>query len=351
MAIYLDANIVWPWRTFAELDRLALSIVASQVEQEVVIPEIAAIEAEEGYRRSLLTAIANHDTAFSDLQRNFGDRFEIDLEPTPDPQRSVEQWREGLDELGQVQALDPRDAVSALKREITGDAPAKERDAGWTSGGSRDAAIWLSVVRHHGDSDEEGHFISANLRDFADKDGTLKMALQGDFAAAGQPLRYYPGIAEFLGRLGTETKASAIDLSELKRKAEPALRVALEAGNKVTSAVWEAAGTTHRYRTLLTAAEPSEITRTRRYERGDENITLIDSKWQVVVDCLFQDRGTSSPDHWGRIPNVELTGSVQLYLADGSDGNRAEIITSQWRSDTWAFLDEDGRPTILTGLS
>jgi len=35
MAIYLDANVLWSWRTFAEADRLALSIVAHQAAEDL----------------------------------------------------------------------------------------------------------------------------------------------------------------------------------------------------------------------------------------------------------------------------------------------------------------------------
>ena len=42
MAIYLDANILYSWSTFAELDRVALTIVAQQNQQLIFVPRVAA---------------------------------------------------------------------------------------------------------------------------------------------------------------------------------------------------------------------------------------------------------------------------------------------------------------------
>jgi hypothetical protein len=83
VAVYLDANVLWPWRSFTEPDRLALSIVAHQIGQEVLIPEVAAEEAESHYRRSLEDAVENFERAGRDLNRLFGRDFAYD--PRADP--------------------------------------------------------------------------------------------------------------------------------------------------------------------------------------------------------------------------------------------------------------------------
>jgi hypothetical protein len=58
-------NALWPWRTFTETDRLAVSIVARQLDQDVFVPWIAAREAEEEYRRSLQEAVDELERAHS----------------------------------------------------------------------------------------------------------------------------------------------------------------------------------------------------------------------------------------------------------------------------------------------
>jgi hypothetical protein len=41
MAIYLDANVIWSWKAFTEPERLAVTILADQLGQEVFVPSIA----------------------------------------------------------------------------------------------------------------------------------------------------------------------------------------------------------------------------------------------------------------------------------------------------------------------
>ena len=70
MAIYLDANMLWSWRTFTEPDRSALSVVARQLGQEIYVPGIAAREAEERYRRLLGEALDTIESALPELSRS-----------------------------------------------------------------------------------------------------------------------------------------------------------------------------------------------------------------------------------------------------------------------------------------
>jgi hypothetical protein len=51
MAIYVDANILWRWRTSCEADCLAISIVDRQTEQQILVAQLAAEEAEAHVRR------------------------------------------------------------------------------------------------------------------------------------------------------------------------------------------------------------------------------------------------------------------------------------------------------------
>jgi hypothetical protein len=96
VAIYLDANILWSWRTFNEVDRLALSIVAHQSGQAVRLPEIAAREAEEHYRRTFVDAVERHENAAQDLAAKFDQEIDVLLEPTPWVPDAVERWRQRL---------------------------------------------------------------------------------------------------------------------------------------------------------------------------------------------------------------------------------------------------------------
>ena len=176
MAIYLDANILWSWRTFNEVDRLALSIVAHQSGQAVRLPEIAAREVEEHYRRSLIEAVERHENAAHQLATTFDQEIDVMLEPTPWVPDAVETWRQRLEQVVEVVPTDPLDAVAALEREIIGQPPTKERQRGKAGAGARDAAIWLTVLRDHHLRGEASVFVTANKQDFA-TDGTWKASL------------------------------------------------------------------------------------------------------------------------------------------------------------------------------
>lgn len=172
MAIYLDANILYPWRSFTELDRVALSIVARQLGQEIYVPEVVAREARAHYRRSLQAAEAAFDAASAHLDRKFGQHFDPILEPAPDIDERLDTWERGLRELATVLPLHADDARAAFEREIDGKKPAKlrpEEDSG--GGGGRDAAIWLTILRDLATREEDGYLLSTNHRDFGQAGG------------------------------------------------------------------------------------------------------------------------------------------------------------------------------------
>jgi hypothetical protein len=94
MAIYLDANVPWSWRTLTEADRLALSIVAHQLGQSVFVPSIAMREAEERYRRDLEATVDRFEQAQSDVARRFSEEeLSVHIEPWPDIDGMIETWR------------------------------------------------------------------------------------------------------------------------------------------------------------------------------------------------------------------------------------------------------------------
>ena len=152
MAIYLDANILWSWRTFDELDRVAVSIVAAQTQQRVLVPTIAAEEAEANLTRSLESIEAEWDAAVARLTDGFTIQY-VYVEPVPSVERQVAAWRTRLQEFASPLPVDDGLALEALKREAWGTPPARRLigDRGNDKGcrGARDAAIWLAIVRDH----------------------------------------------------------------------------------------------------------------------------------------------------------------------------------------------------------
>jgi hypothetical protein len=58
LAIYLDTNVMYRWLTLAEFDRLALTILATELGQDVVVPSLVADELEGHRRRQLVVPVS-----------------------------------------------------------------------------------------------------------------------------------------------------------------------------------------------------------------------------------------------------------------------------------------------------
>lgn len=162
VGIYLDANVLWPWRSLTEPDRLALSIVAHQLEQGIFIPWVVVREAEEDYRRTLQASLDALDKSEREVEALFGTEVRTHVEPRPDVDGVLATWRRRLEEFATVLPLHPEDAIAAFEREIVGTPPAKGREPHKPGRGGRDVAIWLTVARHHSKGTEEGHLVSAD---------------------------------------------------------------------------------------------------------------------------------------------------------------------------------------------
>ncbi len=81
----------------------------------------------------------------------------------PSPEEVVDPLIRDLEAIAIVVEVDPRDAAEALRREAARIRPAAR------GAGARDAAIWLTVVRHHAASGEQGTFMTRNTLDYGDE--------------------------------------------------------------------------------------------------------------------------------------------------------------------------------------
>jgi hypothetical protein len=110
---------------------------------------VQRVAAEETHRRKLAEALKSYDAAVNQLRRWFDVEFSAELDPQLDIDDAVDAWRHRLRELAEVIPTDAADAAEALEREIVGRAPTKPRIPKKPGSGARDAAIWLTVLRHH----------------------------------------------------------------------------------------------------------------------------------------------------------------------------------------------------------
>jgi hypothetical protein len=346
VAIYLDANVLWSWRTFDEADRLALSIVAHQLGQKIFIPGIAAREAEETHRRNVAKSLDSYEAAVDQLHRWFDVDFHAELEPQLDIAGAVDIWRYRLGLLAEVIPTDDADAAEALEREIVGRAPTKQRVPGKAGSGARDAAIWLTVLRHHRNAGEAGIFVSKNSQDFA-SGGELKAALAAELSGYEHPLSLYLSLDQLIASLGEPTDAPTLEIDELRRVAEPLLLEALKHRPDVASAYWVEFLPQLRYGTHVRSAQPVRICAQRRYERGDEAVTLIDADWNLSVEPRWQDIDTDAPAEWSASDPFDMTGRIQLFLPERDDARQPpQLITGRWSSPTTLWMSDSG--TIWT---
>lgn len=342
MAIYIDANYLWSWRTFTEIDRLAVSIVSAQLGQEIFVASVAAREGEESFRRSLEDSLRGLERARSAVERLFGEPAELGLEPWPDVDGAVRTWRRRLAEMASILPLHDRDAHAALDREITGTPPAKPRETGKPGRGGRDAAIWLTILRHHTAGAQEGHFLTKD-GDFSNRRGELHPDLGAEFGRGTPPLRLYTSVSAFVGRLGTPVHGREVTLDELHERARPALEDGLRDSREVPLAVWDELKPELRYRTKITLMNPVEIHDQRRYEQGEHAVVIVNARWHLSTQNAFQERDTAAPEEWRVIHGIDVTADVQVFLEERhGHPEGAQFISAQARSEAGMSIGADG---------
>jgi PIN domain-containing protein len=344
MAIYLDANVLYPWLRFTELDRLAVSIVAHQLGQEVLIPAVAVLEAEEDLRRRLREELDKLEGAEESLRRITGEIVDVFTEPTPDVDGQVEMWRERLEEFATVLPLADEDAQQALRREIEGRRPARPREKGKHGAGGRDAAVWLTLLRDHGQRGEQGHLLSGDKKAFSDGKGSLHPELAREISQAGaKQVVYYENVASLIEQIGVQGPQRSLDLGALQSLAFDSIRSALRHSPLPPRALWIGVDPKLRYSTEVAKAELLEVLSQHRYVRGDQAVLAVNSRWHLEVSSLWQPRDTDQPGTWAGISGNGLDGELQLLIEeDAGELRAAELIGAELRSEAGLAMMGDG---------
>jgi hypothetical protein len=347
MAIYLDSNVLWSWRTFTEVERLAVSIVARQLGQSVFVPSIVAREAEEDHRRALEKSLDVMEQAQSTIERLFATEVHPEAEPWPDVDDAVETWRRRLEEFATILPLYDEDAHAAFDREITGTPPAKPRDPGKAGRGGRDAAIWLTVARHHSTSGEDGHLLSKD-RDMRGPDGEIHSRMREDIEGSSQEMRLYRDVETFLSLLGTPTEGVAVTIADLDELASTAVSQWLAHSREVPNAVWNVLDPDLRYSTIVTEAHAVNITKQVRYVQEGDSVIVINARWDLVVECCRQGLDTTTPDLWDTVQRIPVVTNVQSFLEEREGRlHEAQAIGAQVSSETGLSLTEDGWVLVI----
>lgn len=340
MSIYLDANVLWPWLTLKEPDRLALSIVAHQLEQRIFIPWVVVREAEEDYRRTLQASLDALDKSEREVEALFGTEVDVHVEPWPDVDDALATWRRRLEEFATILPLHPDDAIAAFEREIVGTAPAKRREAHKPGRGGRDVAIWLTVARHHSEGNEEGHLLSAD-GDISDSRNQLHQGM-GDDIPAAHGLHVYKNINAFLARLGESTAGRFATLEDLAGLDSRSIGAWLNSSIEIPKAVWMDLQPHLEYSSIVADARPIEILSQDRYARGDDAVIVVNARWELNVECCYRERGTKEPI-WTAIQGVEPIAEIQMFIEERNAVlGRPQVIGAQVSSEQSLFFGADG---------
>jgi hypothetical protein len=326
VAVYLDSNPMYGWRTLAELDRLALTILASEIGQDVIVPSLVAEELEGHLRRHLESAIEKFAAASSRVERLFDLEY-VETEPGLDIERVLTQWRTGLNDAFGSCEVTADDALAGLQREVSGAPPARRPEPDKPGVGGRDAAIWLAIVRDHADRGEPGHFIT---RDGGFWDGEkMKPQLTEDIAAGAEPLTLYKDVASFLIGLGERDEVE-VDPDDVQVRALPLIQAGLEHSPLLPRAVFDQDFHELEFRTDVIGGTIEHVTRARRFVGDLGEILLIDATWTLDFRLLYRERPPEDENVWFVVDELSARGQVQVYLGQPeSETTGGQFIAAQ----------------------
>lgn len=129
---------------------------------DVVVPRLVVAE----YAHLRLQRATEATEQIRSALKKASGHLEVPPFYVPSPEETVEDLISALTDLVNVAETHPDDAQAALRREASRVRPARDGK------GARDSAIWLTVVRHHRNSDGHGVFVTTNTKDFADESRT-----------------------------------------------------------------------------------------------------------------------------------------------------------------------------------
>jgi hypothetical protein len=339
VAIYLDTNVLYGWRTLAEAERLVVDILAAELGLEIVIPSLVTDELEEHWRRELQSAADTFYAAATKVEELF-DLEPIWTEPALDLDRVLDGRRRALGEAFRSCVGAPEDAVEGLRREIKGEPPAI-RERGQPGRGARDVAIWMSVVRDHLHRQEPGHFITTDNGFWAgDKPHP---GLRKDLAGAAERMYMHRSPTNFVEQLGRRVETE-VELKDVQT-ALPIVSAGLEHLQALPRAVFDLDGSDPEefdFRTRITDGAVQAIERAWRFVGSGHEVLLVDASWQLEFALLFRKRRTDQPVGWTAVDALSARGRVQMYLTDpGQEATAGQFIAAQLKPDQYLWLQGD----------
>lgn len=341
VAIYLDTNALYNWRTFAELDRVALSVAAARLRQQIVIPSLVVDEAAARHRRLLDRAVDTHTAGVRELSRLYEESYDDFLEPWPDTDLVVARWHSRLREFADVIETTADHCAAGLQREIGGRAPARARTLGKPGSGCRDAAIWLTILEHHVSTGTDSILITDDSGFWRTKSDEFHPHLRAELPT-GCAFAVHRTVGDLVAMLGTKSDA-VISVADLP----PGIGVQLESefarSPKLAAAVWDREtvppGAQGQFRDVT--AQPLRVRAARTYDNGGRKTALfIDADWRLGGTYGYADPSEDG----GRCGWIVLNGiSFDARIQVLCEGDSVQVIGADFRADITLHRSDDGQ--------
>jgi hypothetical protein len=228
-------------------------------------------------------------------------------------------WQKEMLTGAEVLLVSSDHAAEALFREIERVPPTRE------GRGARDAAIWMTVRDHHLASDQEGYFVSANLKDFANEQGHLHDRLAAELVRTHRPLHLVKSLADLVEILGPEKgvevpPAALAEAAQLKQQVWAVVHQERGVSVPIDELLEARLGRRVRWSGVTwSLREPSlvRITGQRAYKLPDgRQLAIIETDWLIWVD-------------------IRITGPKDV-VGSGIDEQQAAVMA---KAQIWAERD------------
>ena len=285
MAIFLDTNVL-PWQSSVDSIRFAIvPILAKEVGQEVMIPEIALEEACRLYQQKIEDIFSKYKSIYREVNY-YAEIPELIL---PSSQNLMQTWKASL--LSKVKVIPTPEIIfrEAIYREIHRKPPARE------GRGARDAAIWLTIKHIHNQSVGNGYFVSQNTKDFAsNSDGKeLHPELRDEIGKTSEAFYYCNSIDVFVDKIATrselEIKLTIFNDSEIVKTS---IRKYIQ-DNLILRDIFPSLPPGREYIASPIELLAKELRNIHTYKIEDRDVSIVDLAWRAnfLVGLLRQTTG------------------------------------------------------------
>jgi hypothetical protein len=266
-AAVFDANVLPVSRGLSSIVWLSIRKLCVVRSLRMVIPDLVVHESVNLRRERYKEASSRLLEAIRDISR-FYDAESIYV---PDVDQICQEWEDELRGEFEVVGLHSDDAAEALVREARRRRPARGGK------GSRDSAIWMTVLRL-ADEYSRVFFVSRNTKDFASEDGTaLHASLQDEAATTSGTILYFPGVDPFISAIADNAEPPELQAQQVVDSLrfdirDSVLKVLTDADSKITTGELDG-------ETVIVF----DVKTLRSYRIDDDVLTLVELSASIMI--------------------------------------------------------------------